>query len=373
MTGENSTFLIPAADGLDAAAADILGRMLDSGAVAAVLGPFSSDDGRPEHRLASKSGVLSELALFSPVFAGNIASAASRLSRMGPLPQKVALPVKPCEAAALVELAKIQQIDMDSFIIILADCAGTADAEQGKSISEVSAALASGSTLEDPRPVCGVCTRTGPEKDADIIFGAWGLDKKLMVAAVSEMGQQALRSSYGDELDGGVIPEDAYMARKTAVEKVMSARSENRSAMLEQLSGTHTGIKGLKETLKECIVCRNCSEVCPICYCKDCKFKLEPMETEGAIPLLSAVNRGCIRFPVDPLYFHLGRMVHMAESCINCGACSDACPNGIDVASLFLLASESVQAAFSYRAGRDTEDARPLTCYVEDELEELGR
>ena len=70
--------------------------------------------------------------------------------------------------------------------------------------------------------------------------------------------------------------------------------------------------------------------------------------------------------------FHLGRILHMSQSCVSCGACETACPAGVPVSGLFALASSDVQAAFDYLPGASLEEPRPLTTFREDEFPEEG-
>jgi len=75
-----------------------------------------------------------------------------------------------------------------------------------------------------------------------------------------------------------------------------------------------------------------------------------------------------MKLPADTLFFHLTRLAHMSLSCVGCGQCSNACPNDIPVMELFALVAGDAQAAFDYQAGKNPDQALPLSEFKEKEL-----
>jgi len=61
----------------------------------------------------------------------------------------------------------------------------------------------------------------------------------------------------------------------------------------------------------------------------------------------------------------------MSTACVGCGQCSNACPNDIPVAELFMTISQRTQKAFDYQAGRSLDEKPPLSVFKEDEFEEV--
>lgn len=71
-----------------------------------------------------------------------------------------------------------------------------------------------------------------------------------------------------------------------------------------------------------CIKCYGCRDICPMCFCRECSLQNSDLIQSGQIP------------PEYPI-FHLVRAVHMADRCIDCGLCTQACPAGIPLRTLY--------------------------------------
>ena len=76
--------------------------------------------------------------------------------------------------------------------------------------------------------------------------------------------------------------------------------------------------------------------------------------------------------PPGNIFFHLGRMSHMAVSCVSCGMCSDVCPVNIPVATLFSTVGDSLEKVFEYVPGRSLEEPVPEGTYKVEEFVEIG-
>jgi formate dehydrogenase subunit beta len=205
---------------------------------------------------------------------------------------------------------------------------------------------------------------------ADLTIGLVGvaLDKGLLLQANTEEGEQIL------EKLGLTGETDNEMAKKreAAVSQLLAGIKEKRQKFFDQTKTEVGGLENLSTVFAPCIKCHNCKTVCPVCYCRECFFDSPTFDLEADRYLGLAEKRGAIRMPVDTLFFHLTRMTHMGASCVGCGCCEEACPNGIPLLKIFQLTGDRVQKLFDYIPGRSLEDELPPAAFREDELQWIG-
>lgn len=172
-------------------------------------------------------------------------------------------------------------------------------------------------------------------------------------------------------IDGLVSPTDVEPDSE-AVDKLKAARAEQEPDVFGQFEPEEFGMAGLLSVFGRCINCHACSKACPVCYCISCHF--EARESEFSPMTLEAElnQRGGMRLPVGTVYYQVGRMLHVSMSCVGCGMCSDVCPVDIPVATVFARLAGKVQGVFEYVAGRDVEEKIPSTTFKIDELTEIG-
>jgi len=309
---------------------------------------------------------------------------------------KVAVTCKPCDAKAIIELAKRNQINLENVLLIGLNCTGTIlpvtaqkmmeeefevdpldvvseDIEDGK----LKIKLRDGSEKERDlaeleakglgrRENCRRCDLNIPTM-ADIACGKWGAEDKkaTFVEVCSERGADFIdRVIEGGQIKVEQPSTEARESRRakdrTATELARQWQerdfAEFQAMSVEERFAYWFGPSG---QFSQCIKCFGCRDACPICYCKDCYLEAD----RGAVP------GGEI--PPDAM-FPMIRTVHVMDSCVNCGQCQDACPMEIPLARLIFMLNRKLADIFKYEPGMDVSALPPLRTVTDQELSLSG-
>jgi formate dehydrogenase (coenzyme F420) beta subunit len=347
--------------------------MLEHGAVDAVLAPMAQAKNGVRLSLVTSAAHTAHVDPFAPIAAVSGAKIASSLTSR-PSGRQVAMVLRPCEARAVVELAKLNQVNLDDVLLIGMDCLGRYEntdfakfqEQGGTSESFLENALA-GKTATNGFDIIGACKICEfPTADnVDMKLGAIGAGNgTVFIEAITAKGEQALEKS-------GVKPGEAPGGRDEAVKKLMAARTEARDKKLAEFRAETSNFEALTDKLAGCVNCYNCRVACPVCYCKECVFITDTFRHNGEQFMMWADQSGMLKMPNDTLFFHLTRMTHMSLFCVGCGQCTSACPNGIDLMPLFRACADKTQARFNYQPGRSVDEEQPLAGFKSDELFEV--
>ncbi len=302
---------------------------------------------------------------------------------------KIAVTCKPCDARALIELAKRQQVQLENLFLIGLNCSGTflptvAERMIGEAFGEnpqnlikedvedekLIITLKDGSTREkgleelarqgfEMRENCLRCSYKIPRM-ADIACGKWGNNGKA--ATFIE-----ICSSKGREFFDAAVQNGALVMEPATIEQIEERKRKETEAVEKAQARELKELDGLKkyspkERLKfwsthlmRCIKCFGCRDACPLCYCKECY--LEPY-------------RGCIAGGETPpdIMFQLIRLSHVGDSCVNCGQCQDVCPMEIPLTRLYNSLNRELVDIFDYQPGVDVNQPPPLTQVTDREL-----
>jgi formate dehydrogenase (coenzyme F420) beta subunit len=347
--------------------------MLENGAVEAVLVPMTQSRNGVRLSLVTSAAHTAQVDPFAPIAAVSGAKIASALTSR-PSGRKLAMVLRPCEIRAVVELAKLKQVNLDDVLMIGADCLGRYEntdfarfKEQGGTSESFLENAQAGKTAMAEFDIVGACKICEfPTADnVDMRLAAIGAENgTVCIEAVTEKGEQALEKSG---LKAGAAP----AGRDEAVKKLVAARTEARDKTFAEFRAEVNSFEALSGKLAACINCYNCRVACPVCYCKECVFVTDTFRHTGDQFMMWADQSGVLKMPNDTLFYHLTRMMHMSLFCVGCGQCTSACPNDIDLMPMFRACADKTQARFNYLAGRSVDEQQPLAGFKADELVEV--
>ncbi len=103
-----------------------------------------------------------------------------------------------------------------------------------------------------------------------------------------------------------------------------------------------------RDQFLKCVKCYGCRDICPMCFCHECSLECEDLIAKGDLP---------VEIPV----FHLTRAMHMADRCIDCGLCDEACPSDIPLRLLYKKTAKIMNAEFGFTSGIDKNEKSPLS------------
>ena len=286
--------------------------------------------------------------------------------------KKLLIVCKPCEIKAIVELVKFKQVNLKDVYLIAVDCAGTYDVNlfselllnnqdyvDNYHIKHATGELtpAEGFTF---RKACNICETPAVDLSlVDAVLGFFGVEKgEINFICSDESGLKDTVNTDSVELS----------KREEVLEQVRNAKIKNRDEILGDFKDNINSLDKLQEIFSKCIRCHNCMVACPICYCKECVFRSPTFDHSADMLTTWAERKGAMRMLENTLMFHLTRLNHMSSSCIACGLCSSACPNDIDVATVFISVANNVQKMLDYKAGASFDEPAPVTTFRENEL-----
>ncbi len=331
--------------------------------------------------------------------AGSLHCASPNIARFlkeylhGAIDMKIAVVCKPCDARAIIELAKRTQVNMDNLILVGLNCTGTLPPAAAKQMFReefgVNPADVVREDLEEGKLTITLKDGTEKQKDlgeleekgygrrencrrcdvnipvmADIACGKWGTDDKdtTFVEVCSEKGSELVDRA----IEAGHIkvekPSKAAIEsrKKRDEEEVRSAKQwqDKDFAPLRDMSTDEKFSYWLGE-FSRCIKCYGCRDACPICYCKDCILEADRgIVAPGEVP--------------PDIVFPMIRSVHVMDSCVNCGQCQDACSMDLPLARFIFMLNRELGHIFKNEPGMDPNEPIPLKSVTDEELAVAG-
>jgi formate dehydrogenase subunit beta len=373
------SYVFPAGDGPRKAIIEFLKKALDKHSFDFLMIPVKGpDEASYSWVLLKDKALLDKADPLPPVITVQGGHALSSITKHGRMGLETAAVMRPCEIRAAVELAKLKQIDLEDITLISVDCPGAVPLteymrEPEKMAKKFEPIFENWEVGGDLRPACGYCHRFSlpvpKEKDdavpgPDLHIGIGEGNKEIFIIPATPKGEKFLE---GFELSSA----DSLDEWESKIDKIRKRKQENKQQAEKDWGKKLEGPDQFADAFDECINCHNCMRVCPICYCQQCYFDSRNLKLKPEDYLERAEKRGALRFPLDTLLFHLGRMSHMLLSCVACGACEDACPMNVPVGQIFATIGGQVQADFDYAPGVNRTEPLPLQDFHEEEFLEV--
>jgi len=307
---------------------------------------------------------------------------------------RIAVICRPCDAKAIIELAKREQINVENLLLVGLNCTGTLPPVAARRMFEeefgINPADVIGEDIEDGKLTVRLKDGTEREKSlaeleekgygrrencrrcetsiptmADIACGRWGVEdgkKATFVEILSEQGSALVDAA----IEAGNIlveqPDDEAVEirrRKEEAATELAREWQERDFAPFKAMSLDERFDYWFDQFSQCIKCFGCRDACPICYCKDCW--LEP-------------DRGFVlggEVPPDAMW-PMVRAVHVMDSCVNCGQCQDACSMNLPLSRFIFMLNREIAAIFKYEPGMDVETLSPCRIVTDEEVSISG-
>jgi len=261
--------------------------------------------------------------------------------------RKIGIVVRSCDARAIVELAKRSQVNIDNIYMLGIECYGVTKASAARGDIHIHPDGTDEAIILDH---CLRCQYPLPTM-ADI---SCSFDKDVTAIEVhTKKGEQILAAA------SNLSPIEREIKRDiAAIEERARQQQERDFGSLEDIS-TEARLDYWFSQFDRCIKCYGCRNVCPLCYCKDCSLDAKRSLIKGG------------EVPPETL-FHLTRLAHVADSCLNCGQCEMVCPMELPLSKIFHMLHKRLSAIYGYEPGMNIDDLPPMGAITEQEMKSGG-
>ena len=283
--------------------------------------------------------------------------------------EKIGLIARPCDTRAIVELAKIKQINLNNLFIIAIEDRGMAPkaGKEIKKIKDIDISKIEKEKIGDKGLIvkiggkskelditiaenCLRCTRKRPVL-ADLSISDLGIpidSDELVLKIYSDEGKKLLESSG---IKTKPLSGDAHEKKYN---EIVEKAKEKRQKDLEEWEKVPQEEKIAR--LQKCTMCNMCIRGCPVCYCVDCILQKKRKA--------KTINKET---------YQLTRIAHVADRCVECGNCDNNCPQNLPLSLYFQSLNEAFKEKFKYTPGESIDDVpfRSGKAISEMELEKV--
>ena len=128
---------------------------------------------------------------------------------------------------------------------------------------------------------------------------------------------------------------DAYIRDERVDKQGISPDARENGSLAESHSR-------FQKEIEKCILCYACRQACYGCYCKDCFIERDQPDWQP-----KDVDAG------TKMTFHMGRTMHLAGRCVECGSCEASCQSGVNVRYIIKEVTKFIEDTYGYSAGMD--------------------
>ena len=231
---------------------------------------------------------------------------------------RVAIVAKSCDVRAIVQYIAEKQIIRDQVYIIGMDC-------------------------DINRPGCEGCTvRTPPVYDISISAGG------AVQSGASNHNDTDVQNDTGND-------SDTNNQHTNTSSQHNNNQHTNTSSQHNQHNNDYN-IDRFQQEIDKCILCFSCRQACYGCYCQTCFI-------ERGLPnwLPPEIDKG------TKMTFHMGKAMHLAGRCVECGACETACSSDVKLRYIIKELTSFVEENYDFRTGMSLDDVPAMVSYGPDD------